>query len=73
MHDPDPTVEGSRRVALGVEESARALGISRAFLYRLLRDGTGPKSFVAGGRRLFAVSELQDWADRATKAGRVAA
>lgn len=46
------------RVALRIDESAAALGISRGSLYNLMKRGELPFSVVAG-RRLIKVSDLE--------------
>ena len=48
-------------LSLNVDETASAIGISRAYLYLLLKDGKAPRSFVVGKRRLFPVSEIHTW------------
>lgn len=49
------------RVALSLAEAATAAGLSRSRLYELLADGTGPKSFKVGRRRLVRVAALREW------------
>ena len=46
------------RVALRIDESAAALGISRGSLYNLMKRGDLPFSVVAG-RRLIKVADLE--------------
>ncbi len=53
-----PTTEA---LSLSVDETASAIGISRAYLYLLLKEGKAPRSFVVGKRRLFPVSEIHAW------------
>lgn len=45
-------------IAVGVEEAARLIGVSRAAIYRMIANGTLPSSKVIG-RRLIAVAALE--------------
>lgn len=54
---PGPTDEG--RLAYSVAEAAAKIGVSRAGLYNLLKDGTVP-SIKLGGRRLIAHAALEN-------------
>ena len=46
---------------LSPEDAAKALGISRSHLYKLLRAGSGPQFIKLGKLTLFPVSELERW------------
>ncbi|MCH7825029.1 MAG: helix-turn-helix domain-containing protein [Acidobacteria bacterium] len=47
--------------ALNIEQAAAAASIGRTFLYELLREGKGPKTFMLGRRRLITVEDLKSW------------
>lgn len=53
--------EAAPRILVGPDEAARRLSISRAYLYTLVREGRVPSRKV-GKRRLFSVSELEQFA-----------
>jgi predicted DNA-binding transcriptional regulator AlpA len=59
--------------ALGVNDAAKFLGISRRSMYRLTAEcGTGPSQIPVvhiGGRRVFRVRDLQAFLDRNVVAG----
>ena len=48
-------------IALTVKDAAKAIGISKATLYREIRAGRGPKTTQVAGCRVVAVEELQKW------------
>ncbi len=52
------------RVAMRVPEAAAAAGVSRAFLYGAISDGTLRSSRI-GRRRLIRVADLDAWVLRA--------
>lgn len=52
------TVDGTARVSLTMEEAAEALGVSRAYAYRLLESGE-LRTFTLGRRRLVSVDALR--------------
>jgi excisionase family DNA binding protein len=54
--------QGSTRLLLRVEESADALGLSRARMYELLSEGR-LKSIKVGRSRRIPISELNRWID----------
>jgi hypothetical protein len=61
----DDTKPGIPRLALGPEEAARALGVSRDFLDEHI---AGELRWVWRGRRkLVAVAELERWLDEAAR------
>lgn len=47
--------------SLSLAEVCAVAGISRALLYKLLKEGAGPHSFKIGRQRLFSVSAVQVW------------
>lgn len=55
-------------LSVGVEESARILGISRSATYELIAQGE-IKTFKIGRRRLALASELKAFIERAAKVG----
>jgi len=58
------------RIALGVEEAARAASVSRAFLYRAISSKELSSSLL-GRRRVIRVADLDAWivARRAERRG----
>lgn len=56
--------DGTPREALSIGEAAQAVGLGRATLYELLRDGRGPQTFTVGRRRLVRVEALREWLRR---------
>jgi len=54
---PAPEQPKTAARLLGMSDAAEALGVSRAFLYRMVKDGA-IKAIKLGGRRLVAVSEI---------------
>jgi excisionase family DNA binding protein len=48
-------------LAVSVAEAARITGLSRALIYRALGDGTGPRTFTFGRRRLVRIADLDAW------------
>lgn len=52
---------------MSLKETHELAGISRALLYRLLREGKGPRSFRIGRRRLFSDVAVQEWLERLEK------
>ena len=62
MNRHSSSKEGSSpRAALSVIEFCHAYGISRAFFYVLLRDGTGPRVMRVRGRLLISSDAAQAW------------
>lgn len=49
----------TERLAYSPQEAAKALGISRAFLYRLIQSGE-LRSFRIGRRRMVSAEALKD-------------
>ena len=52
---------------LRTPEAARFLGLSYRTLEKHRTYGTGPKYRKIGGRVIYALEDLQAWADRGTK------
>jgi excisionase family DNA binding protein len=55
----------AKRIAHSVLEAAAAVGVSRATLYRRIKDGT-VRTFTWGGRRLIRDDDLQAAIDAAS-------
>lgn len=53
----------NEKMALSVTETARALGVSRPTVYRLLQRADFP-SFRVGSRQLVSRQGLEDWVSR---------
>ncbi len=47
-----------------VSDFCRAHGISRALLYKLLRDGRGPRIMKVGRRTLISQEAAEEWRRR---------
>lgn len=47
--------------AFTIEQFSQAHGISRAMFYKLLNDGSGPRTFKAGKRTLISVEAAAEW------------
>lgn len=60
MDKLDDTAEGLPQV-LTLAEVQKVARISKAMLYRLLRDDLGPPSFKLGRRRLFKAEAVRAW------------
>jgi len=54
-------------LALRPDDAARAIGLSRAQVYRLMDRGE-LASFKAGSARLIAIAELRRWVENASAA-----
>lgn len=48
-------------IAVGIDEGARLVGISRASLYEAIRRGDGPTTAKVCGRRVVRIDELHRW------------
>jgi len=46
---------------IGVGELARLLGVSRKWVYQLLREGKLPQPFVVGSRKKWDINEVREW------------
>jgi excisionase family DNA binding protein len=57
---PEATGQATPRLALSVKETAEALGLSKAFVERLIAIGELPSRKV-GRRRLVPVAAIQAW------------
>ena len=53
---------------LRTQEAARLLGLSERTLEKHRTYGTGPRYSKIGGRVVYAVTDLQAWVNRGTKA-----
>lgn len=49
------------RLAISVPEAAKAVGIGKTTLKRLLAKGKGPRTVRVGQRRLIRLAELERW------------
>ena len=64
---PDPLADLPPRF-LRTKEAAYFLGLSRRTLEKHRTYGTGPRYSKIGGRVVYALADLQAWADRGLKA-----
>ncbi|NQV24928.1 MAG: helix-turn-helix domain-containing protein [Rhodopirellula sp.] len=62
MSDPSLRISPVPRLALSLEESAKAVGLCSKTVGNLIRDGR-LRAVHVGTRRLVPVSELQRWLD----------
>ena len=58
------TFKAGDRAAYSVEETARLIGIGRATLWQLIREGQGPATLRIGRRRLVRRVALEEWLAR---------
>lgn len=58
-----PTAEAAPD-AHSISEFCRSHGISRAFLYIILRDGRGPRTMKVGSRTLISREAAAEWRRR---------
>jgi excisionase family DNA binding protein len=49
------------RTAYTIEESAASIGVSRATIYRLIKEGRGPKITHLGGRRIITIDHHREF------------
>ena len=49
------------RAAYSVNEFCKAHRISRALLYQMLKEGTGPRTMKVRGRRLISAEAAEQW------------
>lgn len=56
---PNPALP---RLGYSLEEAAEILGVSLPTLFRELKEGRGPGSFVIRRRRLFSLEALREYA-----------
>ena len=49
------------RVVFSVDEFCVAHNISRAFLYKIWRDGKGPRAMSVGSRKLISYEAAAEW------------
>lgn len=47
--------------AYSVKQFCQAHTLSRAFLYKLIKEGRGPKTIKVGRRTLISAADAQDW------------
>lgn len=47
--------------AQSIDETASAAGISRSTLYRLIKDGRGPRTTRIGDRRVVLLTDRDAW------------
>ena len=50
--------------AYGVADFCEAHGFARSYFYVMLREGTAPKTFKLGRRRLITCEEARRWRER---------
>ena len=51
----------SEPIAISIPEAARRCGISRAFMWKIIRHGSGPELLKIGRRTLVLVKDLNQW------------
>lgn len=61
--NPMTTVETNHKLAYTINETARALGLSRSSIYKLINHGELPSSMI-GHRRLIFAQDLNDFIQR---------
>jgi predicted DNA-binding transcriptional regulator AlpA len=49
------------KCAFSIEEFCRAHGISRAMFFKIMKEGTGPRTMLVGSRRLVSDEAAADW------------
>lgn len=47
--------------AFTIDEFAKAHRVSRELVYKMLREGTGPRIFKAGSRTLISIEAAAEW------------
>lgn len=52
-------------VLLNIEQAAQRIGRSPAALRYMIHRGTGPRSALLAGRRVFKASDIDDWVEAA--------
>jgi predicted DNA-binding transcriptional regulator AlpA len=57
----DTTSNAIGREVFSVDEFCVAHSISRAFLYKLWRDGQGPRAMSVGSRKLISYESAAAW------------
>lgn len=55
------------RLAVSLRELSQSIGVSERTAAEWVRQGTGPRSFLQGRLRLFALSEVQAWLESRTR------
>lgn len=58
------------RVAVSIDEAAKASGIGRTMFYELLKADAGPPTFYINKRRLVLLEDLRQWLRERAAAGR---
>ncbi len=65
-HSPSQASESNaggapRRAAYSIDEFCQMHCISRALLYQMLKEGTGPRTMKVRGRRLISTEAAEQW------------
>ena len=61
MDDMNSNNETVQRAAYSVDEFCSAFGISRAYFYQVIKDGSGPATMKLGRRTLISVEAADAW------------
>lgn len=64
MAEVQGCVDGAARLAFTVEEFAEAFRLSRATVYNMWRDGTGPARMRVRGRVVISRDAADEWRRR---------
>ena len=73
VHKASNTIHAPEREAYSVVEFAQAYGLSRATIYNLWKDGSGPRLMRVGRRTLISKQSAAEWARRMEAASTEAA
>jgi hypothetical protein len=65
--------ESSQALAFSVAEFCSLHRISRAYFYKITRNGVGPRIMVVGGRKLISQEAARDWRREREAVGQIAA
>jgi predicted DNA-binding transcriptional regulator AlpA len=61
MSDRTCTQESADRLTFSIGEFCRTHGVSRAFFYKLAKEGKAPRIMRLGARRLISQEAAADW------------
>jgi excisionase family DNA binding protein len=57
-------------LSMSIANAAKAAGLSRSFIYQQIKEGTGPRTFKCGARRLVTPADLAEWIEILRDGGR---